>query len=85
LQAKIVDQPVGGQVIRRAFHILAFAGVDLHEITIEFLEKGGITLDSAHYYSLRQIEKQLRKFYGNELTPRLIEIIEKEIRVQYYK
>jgi hypothetical protein len=85
LQAKIVDQPVMGEVIRKAFGILAFSGVDLHEITIDFLENNGIILDSMHYYSLRQIERQLRKFYGSQLTPRLIEIIEREIRAQYYR
>lgn len=81
----IVDQPVEGEVIKKAFGILALAGVDLHNITIEFLEKKGIILDSAHYYSLRQIETQLRKFYGTEMTPRIVRIIEKEIRMQYYR
>jgi hypothetical protein len=84
LQAEIIDQPVRGEVMRKAFDILAFAGVDLHKITIDFLEGKGIILDNAHYYSLRQIERQLRKFYGSQLTPRLIEIIENEIHAQYY-
>jgi hypothetical protein len=84
LQTRISDQPVRGDVIRNAFGFIASFDPDLHRPTITFLESEGISLDKWHYYSLRQIDKQLRNYFGAALTALLVVKIEKDVRRQYY-
>lgn len=60
-------------------------GLNIRDALIEYFEGRGMVLDDTHYYSLNDIENQLRSLFGEEATEILMDKIEGEIHAQYYQ
>ena len=84
LYSEIADEPVRGDVVMKALDKLNVFGVAFREVIVYYLENRGITLDKAHCYSLREIERHLRVLFGEQVTPRIMKMIEAGIKEQYY-
>jgi hypothetical protein len=85
LPNETANQPVRGDIIRRALVKLDFMELNIRDALIDHFQRHGMVLDNAHYYSLNDIEKQMHSIFGEEATGILIEKIECEIRTQYYQ
>jgi hypothetical protein len=84
LPAETAEQPVRGDIIRKALVRLDFMGLNIKDALINHLQQNGMILDNAHYYSLKDIEKQMREIFGQEATLILLAKIEGGIRAQYF-
>lgn len=84
LIVETVDQPVRGDVLRRAFGALDHYDLTLSAMFIRLLQDDSVFLDSLHYYSLRQIDDSLEPFFSNSTRAKIIKIIQASIQRQYF-
>ena len=66
------EEPVRGDIIRKALDGLDILGRTVKEMIIEDIERSEITLDNKHYYPLRQIEERLIELFGEDGASLLI-------------
>ncbi|AIF84491.1 hypothetical protein NTE_02441 [Candidatus Nitrososphaera evergladensis SR1] len=83
-RVKVLSQPVRGDVLRKALDDLDLWGEQFGIIITKLLQANGLVFDAHHYYSLHDIEKQLRRFLGKENSRQISAVIKIGIQVQYF-
>lgn len=85
MKVETVDQPVQGDVVRRAVEKIDFYGLHICRILCMFFEDQGMALDKENYYSLREIKAVLATLFGEATNSHLMALVESGIKLQYYK
>lgn len=66
------DKPISGDIIKKGFDKFDFLGPSIRASIFEDMARHEITLDSAHHYSLKEIEKYLTTIVGEDAALLLI-------------
>lgn len=67
------ENPVRGDLIKKALDSLQFLGTSLQLSIIEYLEKRGNRFDEQNSYSLSKIEKDIAAIFGPDAASLLVE------------
>lgn len=71
------DKPIRGDILKNALKQFDYLGISVRDVLIEDIEQNGIVLDDKHYYTLKDIEKRFTELFGKDVTPLLIERIQR--------
>ena len=85
MKLETVNQPVQGDVVRRAIEKIDLYGLHIGRVLCMFFENQGMALDKENYYSLREIEAVLATLFGEATNSHLMALVESGIKSQYYK
>lgn len=81
---KTSSQPVRGDVLRNALDDLDLWGEQFSAAIVKILQSKGLVFDARHYYTLHDIEKELKRLLGRESTQHISELLEIGVRAQYF-
>lgn len=79
----IAKQPVRGDIIQKALDSLNFMGLNIKDTLIEYFQSHGVILDTEHFYTLGQIEKEIQTLFGENATEILVQQIAAGISAQF--
>lgn len=73
------EEPVRGDIIRKAFDEVDVLGQPVKEEIIMFIERRGNSLDSKHHYSLKEIKIELAEVFGDDAALLITERLKRGI------
>lgn len=85
MKVETVDQPVQGDVVRRAVENIDLYCLHIGHVLCMYFENQGMVLDRENYYSLREIKAVLEMLFGEATNSHLMALVESGIKSQYYK